>query len=159
MPGPHQNSMVLGANGLYGTDIVGRGSIMPSALSELDATRMGIGRTPAAEYPDGYLGQIPSRREDRVLDSVKARTNQRSYQRGVHKGERVDPGDYYWPMGLEPTRGLMNQKRGIKTAPMEMLVPPPHIVNDGKADTVAIEPGRIDLKRREQLARLMPSWS
>lgn len=159
MPGPHQDSMVLGANGLWGTDIVGRGSIMPSAQSELDAARMGIGRVPSAEYPDGYLGTIPTRREDRLLDSVKNRVNQKAYQRGVHKGERVDPSDYYWPMGLDPQRGLRNQRRGIKTAPVEVMAPPPHLVNDGRADTVATEPGRIDKKRREQLSRLMPTWS
>ena len=56
-------------------------------------------------------------------------------------------------------RGLANQQRGLKTTFMEQLTEPPHIVNDGKADVPANEPGRIDLKRRSQLTRLMPSWS
>jgi hypothetical protein len=31
------------------------------------------------------------------------------------------------------------------------------LVNDGKANIVANEPGRIDQKRQQQLARLMPT--
>ena len=159
MAGPHQNYMSLGAGGMYGGNFVGHGSAMPSALSELDFARMGIGKAPSAEYPDGYLGTIRSRRDDKVLDSVKSRVNQRSYQRGVHKGERIDQGDYFWPQGLEPTRGLKNQQRGLRTTFQESLVPPPHLVNDGKADMTVMEPGRIDKRRQQQLGRLMPNWS
>jgi len=148
VPGPHQNYQYLGAGGLYGGNIVGHGTAMPSALSELDATRMGIGKTPEAEYPDGYLGSIRSRRDDRVLDATKNRVNQRSYQRGVHKGERIDQGDYYWPRQLDPQRGLKNQKRGLKTSFVEQLTPPPLLVNDGKASVPVQEPGRIDMKRQ-----------
>jgi hypothetical protein len=125
----------------------------------LDASRLGIGRTPSAEYPDGYLGTIRTRRDDRIVNAAKSRVTQRSYQRGVHKGERIDMSDYYWPLELSPDRGLANQARGIRTAPAEELVPAPHLPNDGKADVVANEPGRIDLKRQQQLARLRPSWS
>lgn len=132
---------------------------MPSARSELDAYRMGIGRTPQAEYPDGYLGTIRSRRDDKLLDSMKARVTQRSYQRGVHKGERIDQSDYYYPPELDPMRGIRNQAKGIKTTFLEQLTPPPLLVNDGKASVPANEPGRIDMKRRSQLTRLMPSWS
>lgn len=159
MPGPHQNMQWLGAGGLYGGNIVGHGSAMPNALSELDAARRGIARTPSAEYPDGYLGTIRSRRDDKVLDAAKARVNQKSYQRGVHKGERVDRSDYYWPPELSPDRGLQNQKRGLRTTFIETLTPPPLLVNDGKANIQADEPGRIDLKRKQQLSRLMPNWS
>ena len=158
MPGPHQNMQWLGAGGLYGGNIVGHGTVMPSALSELDAARLGIARTPNAEYPDGYLGTMRSRRDDRLLDATKQRVNQRSYQRGVHKGERIDQSDYYWPLQLQPDRALVNERRGLKTTFVESLVPPPHLPNDGKADVVATEPGRIDQRRAAQLARLMPSW-
>jgi hypothetical protein len=120
---------------------------------------MGIGKTPEAEYPDGYLGTIRSRRDDRLLDSTKARVNQKSYQRGVHKGERIDQSDYYWPQQLDPQRGLRNEKKGLKTSFVEQLTPPPLLVNDGKASVPANEPGRIDLKRQQQLSRLMPNWS
>jgi hypothetical protein len=159
MPAAHQNYQWLGAGGLYGGNIVGHGTAMPRALSELDAARMGIGRTPESEYPDGYLGTIRSRRDDKVLDATKSRVNQRSYQRGVHKGERIDQGDYSWPMQLQPDRGLRNQKKGLKTVFVEQLAPPPQLINDGKTNVPANEPGRIDQKRQQQLSRLMPNWS
>lgn len=157
MPGPHQNYQWLGAGGLYGGNIVGHGTALPSARSELDAQRLGIGRTPAAEYPDGYLGTMRTRRDDRLLDATKSRVNQRSYQRGVHKGERIDQSDYYWPKQLTPDRGLRNEKRGLKTVFVETLTPNPKLVNDGKASVPANEPGRIDQRRQQQLARLMPN--
>jgi hypothetical protein len=128
-------------------------------LSELDSARLGIGRTPQAEYPDGYLGTIRSRRDDKILDSVKSRVSQKSYQRGVHKGERIDQSDYYWPSELAPTRGIQNQMKGRKTTYVEKLTPPPLLVNDGKASVPANEPGRIDMHRQQQLTRLMPAWS
>jgi hypothetical protein len=157
VPGPHQNYQWLGAGGLYGGNIVGHGTALPSARSELDAQRLGIGRTPDAEYPDGYLGTMRTRRDDRLLDATKSRVNQRSYQRGVHKGERIDQSDYYWPRQLQPDRGLRNEKRGLRTVFVETLTPNPKLVNDGKASVPANEPGRIDLKRQQQLARLMPT--
>ena len=69
----------------------------PEAWSRdpLDAKRMAQ-FTPEATYPDGYLGTIRSRRDDRLLNDLKDRQGKRPYQRGVHKGERVDPRDYYW---------------------------------------------------------------
>jgi hypothetical protein len=159
MPAAHQNYQWLGAGGLYGGNIVGHGTALPNALSELDASRLGIGRTPEAEYPDGYLGTIRSRRDDRLLDSTKARVNQKSYQRGVHKGERIDQTDYQWLREWNPQTGIQNQMRGRKTVYVEHLTPPPLLVNDGKASVPANEPGRIDLKRQQQLSRLMPAWS
>lgn len=155
--GPHQNYQWLGAGGLYGGNIVGHGTALPSARSELDAQRLGIGRTPAAEYPDGYLGTMRTRRDDRLLDATKSRVNQRSYQRGVHKGERIDQSDYYYARELDPQRGLRNQAKGLRTTFVEALTPPPKLVNDGKASVPANEPGRIDLKRQQQLSRLMPT--
>jgi len=98
-----------------------------------------------------------TRRDDRLLDATKSRVNQRSYQRGVHKGERIDQSDYYWPKQLTPDRGLRNEKRGLKTVFVETLTPNPKLVNDGKASVPANEPGRIDIKRQQQLARLMPT--
>ena len=159
MPGAHQNYQALGAGGLYGGNIVGHGTALPSALSELDHARLGIGRTPEAEYPDGYLGTIRSRRDDRLLDSTKSRVSQKSYQRGVHKGERIDQSDYFWPMELNPQRGLQNQLKGRKTVYVEQLTVPVQLVNDGKAGHQSNEPGRIDMHRQRQLARLMPNWS
>ena len=85
----------------------------------LDAARSGMaGYVPSAAYPDGYLGTIQSRREDRLLDSLKSQENQRSYQRGVHKGERIDAADYFWPASLQPDRGLQAQARAVLTPDM-----------------------------------------
>lgn len=161
MPGPHQNVQSLGAGGLYGSYTVnggGGGNTVVLGRDRLDQLRLGMGRTPSAEYPDGYLGTIKSRREDRLLDSLKNRLTQRSYQRGVHKGERIDPSDYYFPKGLDPQRGLRNEARGLKTGPLMQMAPAPHLVNDGKSDPPQSIPGQIDPRRSAQFARLRPAW-
>lgn len=67
------------------------------------------GFVPSAEYPSGYIGTIQSRREDRFLDNLKNQLNQRSYQRGVHKGEKINPTDYFWPSELTELRGLARE--------------------------------------------------
>ena len=177
MPNPHQNVQSLGAGGMYDTATVYGGGGIPVARSELDFLRMGVGREPSAEYPDGYLGTIRTRRDDRgrpnsasetVLDSLKIRIGQRSYQRGVHRGERIDPQDYYYPESLRPERGIMRQMAAqydgqkfmaSRYAPEFDMVPPPHLPNDGKADMRSSSPGQIDEKRAEQLRRLKPAWS
>lgn len=156
-----QNTQALGAGGLYGTYTVnggGGGNTEVVTRSSLDAARIGVGREPGAEYPDGYLQTIRSRRDDRLLDSLKNRQNQRAYQRGVHKGERIDQSDYYYPPGLDPQRGLRAQARGMRQAPVMALANPPHLVNDGKADTQATAPGEIDPRRVAQLQHLRPRW-
>lgn len=161
MPAPAQNWQSLGAGGLYGgATAYGAGGSAGNTVArdEIDAQRMGIGRTPSAEYPDGYLGTIRSRRDDRLLDSLKNRQNERSYQRGVHKGERIDPSDYLWPPGLDPQRGLRNEAMGKKTVPLMHLAPAPHLVNDGKSDVRANTPGEINPVRVAQLAHLRPTW-
>ena len=160
-----QNWQSLGAGGVYGSFNFGGGGT--PARSDLDQLRMGVGRVPHAEYPDGYLGTIRSRRDDKgkpsstsdaVLDSVRSRVNQKSYQRGTHKGERIDPGDYVWPREWSNETGISNQLKGRKTAPISITGLPPHLVNDGKADipnNVAIQ---TDPRRREQFSRLRPQW-
>ncbi len=156
-----QNTQALGAGGLYGAYTVnggGGGQTQVVSRSSLDAARMGVGREPGAEYPNGYLGTIRSRRDDRLLDSLKNRQNQRSYQRGVHKGERIDQADYLYPPGLDPQRGLRAQARGKRQAPAMVLANPPHLVNDGKADPPNRVPGQFDPKRVAQLGHLRPRW-
>jgi hypothetical protein len=174
---PHQNVQYLGAGGMYDTNTTYGGGGVPIARSELDFLRMGVGREPSAEYPDGYLGTIRTRRDDRgrpnsasekVLDSLKVRIGQKSYQRGVHRGERVDPQGYYYPDSLRADRGIRRQMRASydgnayvtsRYAPQFDMVPPPHLVNDGKANMRANEPGQIDEKRAAQLRRFKPAWS
>lgn len=162
MPVPHQNVQALGAHGLVGTYTASGGTGFVVGRSELDSIRIGEGRTPSSEYPDGYLGNIRSRRDDRLLDSLKARENQKPYQRGVHKGERIDPADYLWPSGLDPERGIRNQMRGVRTVPAMELQPRPHLVNDAKAGPIeynqADQYGEINPVRASQLASLMPPW-
>lgn len=154
------NWSALGAAALYGTGTaVGGGGTM--ARSELDARRMGIGRTPQAQYPDGYLGTINNRRGDRIVDSVKNNLNKRSYTRGVHKGERIDPRDYCWPKDMQPDRGLQYEARGEK-APLLGNTIQPMLVNDGKAPGASQTPygpsTTVNPARVTQLGHLMPRY-
>lgn len=176
MAGLHQNIQYLGAGGMYDTNTAYGGGGVPVARSELDFLRMGVGREPSAEYPDGYLGTIRGRRDDRgkangaserALEAVKGRVTQRSYQRGVHRGERIDPSDYYYPPELRNDRGILRQMQAQfmgnvqmvpRSAPAMEMVPAPHLPNDGKANTVSTSPGEIDTRRQTQLSRLKPRW-
>lgn len=164
---PQQNWSALGAGGMYGSFNYGGGGV-PVARSDLDFMRMGVGRVPHAEYPDGYLGTLRSRRDDKgkpnsvseaVLDSVKSRVNQKSYQRGVHKGERIDPGDYVWPSEWGDETGISNQFKGRKTTLVRLQVQPTHLVNDGKADIPNNVSPDMGPRRRAQLSRLRPNWT
>lgn len=122
-----------------------------------------FGATPDTMHPDGYLGTMSSnRRQDKLLDSVK-RQNHRSYSRGVHKGERINPGDYVWPEEMNLFTGLEMQSKGLKFAPPG--AEPVRITNDGKAGPRGIPRGldrpqqeQIDMQRRSMLKRLVPQW-
>lgn len=149
-----QNWMSLGAGGFYPSG----GGGVPVARDSLDEQRMGLPRTPQADYPDGYLGTIRSRRDDRLLDSLKSRIGQKQYQRGVHKGERIDVSQYLWPDALSPERGLANIARGVRTAPVTALAPAPHLVNDGKANLRSDAPAEINQQKVALLASLRPTW-
>lgn len=168
---PEQNWQSIGGNGFYGYNNMG-GYGGPVARGELDAIRIGTGRVPQAEYPDGYLGTIRSRRDDRLLDSVKNRVGQKAYQRGVHRGERIEPSLYFWSPEFNDQMGIKRQMKakqvmenGVlvwkmpKAAPQWHLAPAPHLVNDGKANTVANEPAVINVQRANALAYLKPVWS
>ena len=176
MPNSHQNIQNLGAGGMYGTNTTYGGGGVPVARSELDFLRLGVGRAPQAEYPDGYLGTIRTRRDDRgrpnstsekVLNSLKVRIGQRSYQRGVHRGERIDASDYYYPEGLENYRGIARQMKASKQGNVFMtkryvedasVAPAPHLPNDGKANMRSTSPMSLDKRRVDQMARMRPGW-
>src|SRR5213592_3951690 len=83
-----------------------------TSLLDMRRSAAGPGRTPYADYPDGYLGNVNSRRDDRLLAHVQTRLTQRSYQRGIHKGDRIDPQDYYWNDVVDPEAGIRAQARG-----------------------------------------------
>lgn len=168
---PQQNWQSIGGNGLSGyNNQSGYGG--PVARGDLDAIRIGTGRVPQAEYPDGYLGTIRSRRDDRILDSIKSRVNQKAYQRGVHKGERVEPSAYYWTPDFNDQSGIQRQLKakqvevnGVTVWQMPRytqdvrLVPAPHLVNDGKSNLVSDSPGTINVQRANQLNYLKPKWA
>jgi hypothetical protein len=68
------------------------------------------GKTPEAQYPDGYIGSVIDRRQDKLLQTV--RNNARSYTRGVHKGSRIGAQDYFWPDDLTPFTTLEKRLQG-----------------------------------------------
>lgn len=165
-----QNWQSLGGNGLQGYNNMG-GQGTPVARSDLDAIRIGTGRVPSAEYPDGYLGTLRSRRDDRLLDSIKNRLGQKSYQRGVHKGERIEPSAYFWSPEFNADMGIKRQSKAkqvnvngvmvfqVPRAGQDLrLIPAPHLVNDGKANTTG-SATTINVQRANALAYLKPAWS
>jgi len=179
MADSHQNWQYLGASGYVGAyTTTGGGGTPVTPRSEMDFLRLGVGRAPQAEYPDGYLGSIRSRRDDKgkpyavsdtVLDSLKNRQNQRAYQRGVHRGERIDPAQYMWPANLEPDRRLHlkvtpEDNDGTlvlmtkRNAPKMALAPAPHLVNDGKADVSANVPAEFNPRTGAMFSHLKPRW-
>jgi hypothetical protein len=102
-----------------GTTTGGGGSVETAGAvqyrSPLDADRAAKGSIPSAEYPDGYLGTITNRREDKLLEAVQERLTERSYQRGVHKGSKIGPQDYHWDESvLDPMSGIRREARTAK---------------------------------------------
>ena len=149
-----------------GTDQAAVLGPMPVFRDYKDQRISAFGVGPDTNYPDGYLGTQPasSRRQDKLLNSVH-RTQTRPYSRGVHKGERVNPGDYIWPKEFNPMTALEFEAQGYKWAPSGAI--PVQLTNDGKAGPRGIpsEPNLerpqqeiIDAQRRSMLKQLAPSW-
>jgi hypothetical protein len=180
MPSSHQNWQYLGASGYIGAyTTTGGGGTPVVPRSEMDFLRLGVGRAPQAEYPDGYLGTIRTRRDDKgkpysvsdtVLDSLKNRQNQRGYQRGVHRGERIDPAQYLWPDNLQPDRRLKERNYKLadvdggvvylskRNAPKQELAPAPHLVNDGKSNISSNVPAEFNPRTSANFRHLSPTW-
>ncbi len=153
------NVQYLGAGGLHDTYTATGGTGHIPTRDAMDTMRLGQGRTPEAEYPDGYLGTIRTRWDDRLVDAVNERENSRPYSRGVHKGERIGVQSYFWPSDFNPQQGIMNQMRGgPRQAPIGIAVSPVPLVNDGKADISSSDPSTFDPIRASALDRLRPSW-
>ena len=134
---------------------------------------------PKRSIPDGYLGTIRTRRDDKgkpysigdtVLDSLKNRQNQRAYQRGVHRGERIDPAQYLWPENFQPDRRLNNKNYHLtevdgavvylnkRNAPKMALAPAPHLVNDGKANISSNVPAEFNPRTGQNFQHMKPRW-
>lgn len=124
-----------------------------------------FGASPDTAYPDGYLGTQPatSRRSDKLLNAVY-RSNMRSYTRGVHKGERINPGDYLWPAEFNPMTGLEYEAQGLQYTPQGAI--PKVLTNDGKIGPAAVPSGDfdrqeleiVDRNRQSMLSHLLPNW-
>lgn len=134
----------------------------PTFRNAKDQRLAAFGASPDAQYPDGYLGTITNRRQDKIQGAI-ARQNQRQYTRGVHKGERVNPGDYVWPAEFNLYTGLNLEAQGKKFAPVG--AENPHLTNDGKQGPRGVPRGLdrpsvevIDMERRKRLKVLAPSW-
>lgn len=135
----------------------------PSFRGLKDRQLSAFGQSPDTTYPDGYLGTMSSnRRQDKIVNAV-ARQTQRSYSRGVHKGERINPGDYIWPNEFNLQTGLLLQSKGKKYAPVG--AEPVRLTNDGKAGPRGIPRGLsrpqqqvVDQQRRSMLKQLAPPW-
>lgn len=128
-----------------------------------DAQLSGFGASPDTQYPDGYLGTMSSNRRQDKLTAAVMRTNTRSYSRGVHKGERINSGDYIWPQEFNLLTGLQYQAMGKKFAPPG--AEPVRLTNDGKVGPRGIPRGLsrdqqevIDMQRRSMLKTLAPPW-
>lgn len=94
-----------------------------------------------------------------MFDSLKARVNQRSYQRGTHLGERIDPGTYLWPDEQDPLRGLVREATtGERYAPDMAYYQPTPVVEGHLAPRGSESIMTIDVRRASQLAMLRPRW-
>jgi len=140
----------------------GGGGSLPSQTSAIqyrdpvDALRAAHGRIGQAQYPDGYLGNIIDRRQDRLIPAIQNRLNHESYQRGVHKGSLISPQDYFWPAGgVTPDAGLEREAKARRIGstlrvprssptgnPVEVLA------HEGKTSGLAT-PGDVGSKQQE----------
>lgn len=113
-----QGSVTQTGGGGGGNKLAGFRSILDARIS------MAKGQTPEAQYPDGYLGSVIDRREDKLLQTV--RNNARSYTRGVHKGSKIPNVDYFWPSDFNPMTVMEARAQGVKWtapgSPIERLV-------------------------------------
>lgn len=149
----------------------GGGKTLAGYRDILDARRSAATpRTPGAEYPDGYLGTVNSRREDRLLNAVQSRLTQRNYQRGVHKGEKIDNSDYFWPPEFNDMSGLQAQAQGRKwtavgSTPAEQInhLGKNHLLTPEEMSRTAAQYNvkeilPVDPVRQREMTRLLPTW-
>lgn len=137
IPPVGQQGSVTQYGGGGGTPLTGFRSILDARLAAA------TGKTPEAQYPDGYLGSVIDRNQDKLLQTV--RNNARSYTRGVHKGSRIAPQDYFWPDDLTPYTTLEKRLHGSKTRfaaqgnPLERLAHGGKFITNAEAKKLAEE--------------------
>lgn len=134
----------------------------PVWRSAKDELLSGYRSQPDTTHPDGYLGTMSAnRRQDKLLGTL-SRNNARQYSRGVHKGERINPGDYIWPQEFNLMTGIILEAQGRKFSPPG--AEPVRLTNDGKVGPRGIptpqetQAAQINPQRRAYLKNLVPSW-
>jgi hypothetical protein len=138
----------------------------PLIRDAMEAARLAWRRQPDAQYPSGYLATGTTRREDKVANAVWR--NQKSYNRGVHKGERIDMSDYLWPDEFNLQSALVSQAAGQRYVSPAYVQEPVRLTNDGKPGP-RDEAGMLgrpntgvpvipDPQRAKQLQRMRPTW-
>lgn len=131
----------------------------PSFRNDRDRLLSSWGATPDAIHPDGYLGTAATstRRTDKLYNA--AMNHNKPYQRGVHKGEKINASDYFWSQELNLEAGLKAQAEGRKWGPVG--VDPVRLTNDGKVGPRGV-PGtaqiEMDENRRSLLRQQLPYW-
>ncbi len=135
----------------------------PVFRNNKDYQLAGYRSMPDTTYPDGYLGTMSSNRRQDKITGTLSRLNARQYSRGVHKGERINAGDYIWPDEFNLWTGIAYESRGQKFAPPGAA--PVVLTNDGKVGPKGIprvderqNAEYIDAERRAKLSSLRPSW-
>lgn len=139
----------------------------PLIRDQLEALRLAWRRMPEAEHPDGYLSTATStRRADKVSNAIWR--SQRSYNRGTHKGTRIDMSDYLWPDEFNLQSGLEQQSVGRRYVSPAFTMEPVRLANDGRPgprDEAGMMgrpntgvPTIPDPQRAAQMARHRPPW-
>lgn len=123
------------------------GSPMPVARNPMDAARSAFyERTPDAQYPDGYLGTMESRRQRLYKEGLPRRSHGVA-DRGVHVGEAVGGNTYFWPDEFGPMSAIESQMRGERFVPMGVVI-------------AAGEPVNVpSIGNDEMLRAAAPSWT
>ena len=135
----------------------------PVFRSSKDELLSGYRTATDAQYPDGYLGTMSAnRRQDKILGTL-SRMNARQYSRGVHKGEKINTSDYFWPEEFGKYTGIQMEAQGKRFAPVGME--PVRLTNDGKVGPRGIVApkndsamGEISPQQRARLKSLAPRW-
>lgn len=116
--------------------------INPASYRDERDARMQGAAAPLTEFPDENLGAV--------------RSNIRSYTRGIHMGERLNPSMYLWPEEFGPDTGIKMEKKGLQWTAADEAVP------SGIAPGPNSIPGEgineIDPSRQPFLTGLLPTW-